>query len=116
MAAPEGWRASIVKSKEILQNVRNLPRHGVKEADVEESKITSKGQTTIPKKVREAMSIKPGDRLRYVVDDNVLLVFPVRPISELHRSMPYDGPTVTLEEMEQAIEDGALGRPVRPRS
>ena len=82
---------------------------------MEESKITSKGQTTIQRRLREEMSIKPGDRLRYVVDGNVLLVFPVRPISELRRSMPYDGPTVTLEEMEQAIEDGALGRPLRPR-
>ena len=96
--------------------VRTAGRFHVAEgADMEESKITSKGQTTIPKKVREEMSIKPGDRLRYVVDGNVLLVFPVRPISELRRSMPYDGPTVTLEEMEQAFEDGALGRPLRPR-
>ena len=82
---------------------------------MEESRVTSKGQTTIPKKVRDEMSIKPGDTLRYVVDGNVLLVLPVRPISELHGSLKYDGPTVTLEEMEQAIEDGALGRPLRPR-
>ena len=38
-------------------------RRGVEEAEMEESKITFKGQTTIPKRVREAMSIKPGDQL-----------------------------------------------------
>ena len=31
------------------------------------SKVTSKGQTTIPGKVREALRIKPGDKLEYFV-------------------------------------------------
>ncbi|HEV2987970.1 MAG TPA: type II toxin-antitoxin system PrlF family antitoxin [Candidatus Angelobacter sp.] len=31
------------------------------------STITSKGQTTIPGKIRKALQIKPGDRLEYVV-------------------------------------------------
>ena len=31
------------------------------------STVTSKGQTTIPGKVRAALKIKPGDRLDYVV-------------------------------------------------
>ena len=82
---------------------------------MQESTVTSKGQTTIPKAVRDEMNIKPGDRLRYIVDGSTLLVFPVRPVSEIFGSMKYDGPTVTLEEMEQAIEDGALGRPIPSR-
>ena len=32
------------------------------------STVTSKGQTTIPGKVRKILRIKPGDRLEYVVD------------------------------------------------
>ena len=32
-----------------------------------ESTITSKGRTTIPKSVREAMGVKPGDRVRYAI-------------------------------------------------
>ncbi len=31
------------------------------------STVTSKGQTTIPRKVREALRIRPGTRLEYVV-------------------------------------------------
>jgi AbrB family looped-hinge helix DNA binding protein len=31
------------------------------------SRVTSKGQTTIPGKVRKALQIKPGDELEYVV-------------------------------------------------
>lgn len=32
------------------------------------STVTSKGQTTIPGKIRKALRIKPGDTLEYVVD------------------------------------------------
>ena len=31
------------------------------------SKVTSKGQTTIPGKIRKALRIKPGDKLEYVM-------------------------------------------------
>jgi antitoxin PrlF len=34
------------------------------------STITSKGQTTVPGEVREALGIKPGDRLEYHVKGN----------------------------------------------
>ena len=32
------------------------------------STVTSKGQTTIPEKIRKALGIKPGDKLEYEVD------------------------------------------------
>jgi AbrB family looped-hinge helix DNA binding protein len=32
------------------------------------STVTSKGQTTIPGEIRQALSIKPGDRLEYAVE------------------------------------------------
>jgi antitoxin PrlF len=32
------------------------------------STVTSKGQTTIPGKIRKALRIKPGDTLEYVVE------------------------------------------------
>ena len=34
------------------------------------STVTSKGQTTIPGKIRKALRIKPGDKLEYVVQGN----------------------------------------------
>ena len=33
------------------------------------STVTSKGQTTIPREVREALNIKSGDRVEYVVGE-----------------------------------------------
>lgn len=32
------------------------------------STVTSKGQTTIPEKIRKALQIKPGDRLEYELE------------------------------------------------
>ena len=32
------------------------------------STVTSKGQTTIPEKIRKALRIKPGDKLEYAVE------------------------------------------------
>ena len=45
-----------------------------------ESAVTSKGQTTLPKAVREALGVVPGDRVRYVIfDNNEVRMLPVRP-------------------------------------
>ncbi|MDO8411504.1 MAG: AbrB/MazE/SpoVT family DNA-binding domain-containing protein [Phenylobacterium sp.] len=38
------------------------------------SKLTSSGRTTIPRAVRAALDLKPGDRLTYLVEgDRVML-------------------------------------------
>jgi AbrB family looped-hinge helix DNA binding protein len=34
------------------------------------STVTKKGQTTIPGEVREALNIKPGDRLEYALESD----------------------------------------------
>ncbi len=72
-----------------------------------ESGITAKGQTTLPKAVREALSVKAGDRVRYLIEEGQVRVRPVRPISRLFGVLKREGPSVTLQEMEQAIADGA---------
>ena len=72
-----------------------------------ESGITSKGQTTLPKAVREALSVRPGDRVRYVIQDREVRILPVRPVSRLFGILRHDGPPATLEDMERAIAEGA---------
>ncbi len=75
-----------------------------------ESGITSKGQTTLPKVVRDALAVETGDRIRYFIQDGQVRIMPVRSITRLYGALPYDGPPVTLEEMDQAIAEGAAGR------
>ena len=72
-----------------------------------ESGITAKGQTTLPKAVREALSIQAGDRIRYVIEGSEVRILPVRPINRLYGVLQYDGPAAMLEDMERAIMDGA---------
>lgn len=75
-----------------------------------ESSITVKGQTTLPKAVRDSLEVKAGDKVRYVLVDEGVLIVPVRPTSRLFRSLKYDGPPVSLEEMDSAIAEGATER------
>ena len=72
-----------------------------------ESSITKKGQTTLPKPVRERLGVQAGDRGRYVISNGEVRILAVRPISRLFGMLQRNGPAVTLEEMEQAIADGA---------
>ena len=41
-----------------------------------QSKVTSKGQTTIPQEVREYLRLKPGDRINYVLDNGLVRLIP----------------------------------------
>lgn len=43
-------------------------------AFVETTKITSKGQATIPKSVREIIGVEPGDKISFVVCDESVQV------------------------------------------
>ena len=47
--------------------------------------LTSKGQTTIPKEIRDSLGIKPGDRMTFTLmpDDTVVLRVKSKSIMEL---------------------------------
>ena len=76
-----------------------------------ESSVTSKGRTTLPKPVREALGVVPGDRLRYVIfDNNEVWLMPVRPLSQLFGAFRREGPPVALPDMACAIADGEAER------
>ena len=74
-----------------------------------ESKLGADGRTTLPKAVREALEVQPGDRLRYVILDVEVRIRAVRPIQRLYGVLAYDGPPVSLNDMERAIGEAALG-------
>jgi len=73
-----------------------------------ESKLTAKGQTTLPKDVRRALGLQSGDTLRYVILDGEVRIQKVRSVMELKGLLARSGhPPVSLEEMENAIAAGA---------
>lgn len=72
-----------------------------------ESSVTVKGKTTLPKAVRDSLAVKAGDKLRYVIVDEGVLIVPVRPTSRLFGRLKHDGSEVSLKDMERAIAEGA---------
>ena len=79
-----------------------------------ESTVTSKGQTTLPRDVRAALGLNPGDRVRYVILDGEVRLLKARPVSDLAGLLRRPGAKpVTLEAMDEAIAAVAVdeGRP-----
>lgn len=74
-----------------------------------EATLTSKGQITIPKAVRDALQLRTGDRLDFVVQtDGTVRVLPIKgSVKSLKGILPRPVRPVTLEEMEQAIRQRA---------
>ena len=75
-----------------------------------ESIIGRDGRTTLPKGVRDALGLQRGDRVRYFGEGDSVRIVPVRPIHRLYGAAKYDGPPVTLDEMDAAIADRACRR------
>lgn len=73
------------------------------------STLTSKGQTTIPKDVRKRLGLKPGDRIRFMVnpDGSVALVPVTLSVRELRGMLPRPQRPATIEEINEAIADAA---------
>jgi AbrB family looped-hinge helix DNA binding protein len=71
--------------------------------------MTSKGQITIPIKVRKALGLKPGVRIDfYEVEDGEYAFRPkTGSIMEMEGCIPKLNHTPTIEEMNQAILDYA---------
>jgi AbrB family looped-hinge helix DNA binding protein len=81
-----------------------------------ESTITAKGQTTIPKAVREHLKLKPGQRLKYFLHpDGTVVLLPTLPVTALRGILKWRGPPATLEDMDRAIAKGAAAGVFKPR-
>ena len=74
--------------------------------------LSTKGQVVIPKGIRQRQGWVSGTAIELEeLEDGVVLRrkrrFPHTSIDDLLGCLPYDGPAKTLEEMDQAIADGA---------
>lgn len=68
--------------------------------------LTSKGQLTLPKEVRERMGLKAGDQVVFLPNgQGGYDVMPKRPLTELFGSLPNNGVHLTTEEIDQAIDE-----------
>jgi AbrB family looped-hinge helix DNA binding protein len=81
-----------------------------------DSAITTKGQATIPKAIREHLGLKPGDRVKFFMHaDGSVVLLPKRPASVLRGIVKPRRRPATIEDMSEAAAAGATGdaRPCR---
>jgi antitoxin PrlF len=77
------------------------------------STLTSKGQLTIPKEVRDALQLKPGQVLEFRLSESgqVLMRPRNRDVTALKGTIkPRRGLHISLEQMNADIADGYAGR------
>jgi AbrB family looped-hinge helix DNA binding protein len=75
-----------------------------------EATLSSKGQATIPKAVRERLQIKPGDRFKFFFHPDGVMILPKIPTARLKGMIPKPARPLTLEQMDRAIAEGATAR------
>jgi AbrB family looped-hinge helix DNA binding protein len=68
--------------------------------------MTSKGQITIPKVIREQLELKPGDRIQFIVNTSGAVVFlpSKQPMSQLKGIVQKPDQPVSLDDMEDTIQ------------
>jgi AbrB family looped-hinge helix DNA binding protein len=78
--------------------------------------VTSKGQITIPKRIRVRLGVKPGDRVAFRLGAGGAIVMAVGSVDllGLAGALKPSRRGITLADMEEAIASGARRRPVRP--
>ncbi len=69
------------------------------------SKVSSKGQVTIPKEVREKLGVEPGDRIGYEVEGDTVRIRRLNPFdAHFHAALAQ-----TLSEWATQEDEAAFG-------
>ena len=71
--------------------------------------LTSKGQTTIPKEIRQHLGLRPGDKIRFMVEEDgrVVVIPATLSVKDLRGSLPKPPRAVSLSEMKAAVRKRA---------
>jgi antitoxin PrlF len=73
-----------------------------------QSTITAKGQMTLPKPIRDHLGVKPGDQVKlFVHPDGTVVLLPKCDVTVLRGMLKSSLPPATIEEMDDAIAEGA---------
>jgi AbrB family looped-hinge helix DNA binding protein len=75
-----------------------------------EATLSSKGQATIPKAVRDRLQIRPGDRFKFFFHSDGVIILPKISTARLKGMIPKPAKSVSLAEIDRAIEEGATQR------
>jgi AbrB family looped-hinge helix DNA binding protein len=75
-------------------------------------KLTSKGQTTVPKEVRDFLGLEEGTQMEWIVEDGKVTVKPRKlraiDLAGILGPPPSGVSNTTVEQMNEAIGDAAV--------
>lgn len=77
--------------------------------------MTSKGQITIPIEIRRKLRLEPGTKVDFVENGSGKVELRAKSLSilDLAGIVKHDGPSVTIEEMDEAIAEAINSRVFR---
>ncbi len=77
-------------------------------------RMTSKGQTTVPKQVRDFLGLEEGSQIEWVVDDVKAIVIPSTPLRSVDLAnflgKPPKGAGATIKDLDEAIGQAVVER------
>lgn len=71
------------------------------------SSITTKGQVTIPAEIRKSLGLKSGQQVGFKLEGNMIILQPVKKDTSAAFGLIKTDKTVSLEEMDKAVQDEA---------
>lgn len=76
------------------------------------AKVTSKGQITLPAKLRQRLGVEPGDRIEFIESETgkVEIVARRKTFADLRGIVPYAGPPLTDEDIVRWVEEARSAR------
>jgi AbrB family looped-hinge helix DNA binding protein len=82
-----------------------------------EATVTSKGQVTLPKEVRERLRIGEGDKVRFTVESGtqIVLARAEQSIRDLFGILGKPRRSATLDDMDEAVRQHAVERYLRSK-
>ena len=70
------------------------------------SKVTSKGQITLPTSIRNKLNIPIGSKIELIPQENCIIVVPINSsLSKLKSSLPKPEHSLSCEEMDNVIRN-----------
>ena len=89
-----------------------MVRNQVIGKDMPSATVTSKGQITVPKEIREHLGIEPGDRITFEIGSEgaVTVESATVDVRSLRGALKRRGGSVSQKAMDLAIRRGATGR------
>lgn len=65
------------------------------------STITSKGQITIPKAIRESMNLNPKDKIDFILEGDRVILYPIKTLQDFRGCIETKGISTLAEERKK---------------